>query len=293
MSHSLVTVLGGTNLDIIAVPAHRILPGDSAEGRVSFLPGGVGRNVAQALKETAPDNSLHVELITALGDDEWSRSVRKSTENTGVSLQHSLTFPGETCPVYSAVMDGDDLLAGVNDMALLKKLTPENLKSYREPLAKADLIVLDANLEQASLEWVAENFPKVPLFAETVSAVKCNRFVPILSQLYGIKPNKKEAEELTGRKIHSAEDALEAAARLQGRGIQNVIITLGKEGSVYYSQEESGIITPPFLENIKDVTGAGDYYLAGVIYSLLQGSTLKASAQWGTENACKKLKGEL
>ena len=292
MTGPLYAVIGGANMDVIAVPARRVLPGDSAPGRIDFLPGGVGRNIAHALKLTAAADCL-VELVTALGGDDRSRFVREETEKAGVSLEYSLTFPDRSCPAYAAIMDGGDLLSGVNDMALLKELTPEALAPSKELLARADMIILDANLEQGTLEWVAESFPSTPLFAETVSAVKCTRFKPILSRLFGIKPNRKEAQELTGMEIRTAEDALEGAARLHKKGVGHVIITLGKDGSVYYSSRGYGIIEAPSPGDIRNINGAGDYYLAGVLPALQEGLSLKEAARAGSMNAWKKLKGEL
>ena len=292
MSPSLFTVIGGANMDIIAVPERRILPGDSAPGRIRFIPGGVGRNIAQALKITAGTGS-RVELITALGDDASSSQVREITEKTGVSFAHSLIFPGRTCPTYAAIMDGGDLLSAVNDMGLLKEITPERLDSCREILNEADMIILDANLEEETIRWVAEIFPSKPLFAETVSAVKCIRFLPVLSRLYGIKPNKLEAEKLTGMTINNTGDALESAALLHREGVDNVIITLGSAGSVYYSSKEWGIIYASPLENVQDINGAGDYYLAGVLPALREGLSLEEAARSGSMNALRKLKGEV
>ena len=292
MKGPLFAVIGGANIDIIAVPGRRVLPGDSAPGRIRFLPGGVGRNIAHALKKTAAAE-CRVELITALGGDDRSRFVREETEKAGVSLEYSLTFPGRSCPAYAAIMDGGDLLSGVNDMGLLQEITPESLAPCRELLDRADMIVLDANLEQETLEWVAENFPSTPLFAETVSAVKCTRFKPVLSRLYGIKPNRKEAQELTGMEIRTAEDALEGAARLYKEGVSHVIITLGKDGSVYYSSRGYGIIEAPSPGDITDINGAGDYYLAGVLPVLQEGLSLEEAARAGSMNAWKKLKGDI
>ncbi|MBN2627393.1 MAG: bifunctional hydroxymethylpyrimidine kinase/phosphomethylpyrimidine kinase, partial [Spirochaetales bacterium] len=260
----LVAVIGGANIDIIAVPEKRVLPGDSAPGRIRFVPGGVGRNIAESLALTSreADCPWQVELITLLGDDHHSRFVKEETEKAGVSLQYSRMIKGRTCPAYAAIMDGGDLLSGVNDMGLLREMTPKSLEPCVGLLEKADMIVLDANLEQETLEGIARDYPRVPLFAETVSAVKCGRFAPLIPRLFGIKPNRLEAEALTGMKIRTPDEALEAAENLSRQGAAYVFITLGEQGSVYYSRRESGKIGSPPLGNVRDVTGAGDYYLA-------------------------------
>ena len=289
----LVAVIGGANIDIIAVPERRVLPGDSAPGRIRFVPGGVGRNIAESLALTSreEDRPWQVELITLLGDDHHSRLVKEETEKAGVSLQFSRMIKGQACPAYAAIMDGGDLLSGVNDMGLLKKLTPESLIPCADILDRADMIVLDANLEEDTLIAIARRYGSVPLFAETVSAVKCSRFLPILPSLYGIKPNRLEAEALAGMKIRTPEEALEAAARIARRGVKYLFITLGEQGSVYYSPDESGMIGSSPLADVRDVTGAGDYYLAGLLQVLLRGGTAQEAARSGSQTARRKLQG--
>ncbi|MDC7224774.1 MAG: carbohydrate kinase family protein [Spirochaetales bacterium] len=285
-----IVVIGGANLDIIALPEGRVWPGDSAPGTIRFAPGGVGRNIAQALAGVRPDSA--VELITALGEDGNSRFVREESEKGGVSLAHSYTFPGRSCPAYAAVMDGGDLLAGVNDMTLLEELTPRRLESGRGILERAEMLIIDANLTEESLVWLGENFSGRPIFAEPVSAAKCPRLRPLLPRLFGLKPNRAEAEVLTGRKIRSAEEALDAAKELNSLGVKHVLITLGREGSVYASPQESGVIEAPPLEGVEDVTGAGDYYLAGAVSSLMEGANLEEAARTGALWARKRLSGE-
>ena len=292
----MILIIGGTNADILGFSRDKMLMGDSNPGSIIISPGGVGRNIAQALAALQGEAG-HVELLTILSNDYNSRFVREITEQRGVSFKHSIILPGFSCPAYLAVMNKGDMVTAVNDMTLLNELTPERLKDKSEIIEKAEMVILDANLPEETIEWLTTAFPRVNFFAETVSAAKGKRFSSSLPGLYGIKPNRLEAEVLLNRTIAGTDQALEAAGELLLKGVKNVIITLGKDGSVYASREEMGHIPPMMNMNSKknaiSTNGAGDTYLAAAVYSLLEGEPLKMAAQRGTAAAEKQIQTDL
>ena len=55
-------VIGGINLDVTGTILGETRPGDSNPGKITLSPGGVGRNIASALRE----HGHEVLLVTAL-----------------------------------------------------------------------------------------------------------------------------------------------------------------------------------------------------------------------------------
>lgn len=84
-----------------------------------------------------------------------------------------------------------------------------------------------------------------------------------------VKPNHRELEALVGRSLPTQADIIAAAQQLVQQGIANVIISMGKEGSLWFSQQ--GIIQakPPKCENVVSTVGAGDSMVAGLIYGFV------------------------
>lgn len=84
-----------------------------------------------------------------------------------------------------------------------------------------------------------------------------------------IKPNKKEASIATGIEI-SDRNSLELACKLirEQTECETVIITLSEQGVAYYEGDEVKII-PTRAQEVFDVTGAGDTFLAGLAYSFV------------------------
>lgn len=288
----MIVVIGGANIDILGFSSDSLIPGDSNPGKIRLSPGGVGRNIAQALARYRPNET--VEMLTLLSDDAHSRFVRKETEKHGVSLRHSIIVPGRNCPSYLAVMDRGEMVSAVNDMSLLNELTPELLAPSSSVIEEADMVILDANIPENTIEWLIKTFPKVRFAAEPVSAAKCSRFLPVLKHLFLIKPNRMEAERLTSLGIHDVNGAMAAVDKLLKDGTENVIITLGAGGAVYGSAKGKGHISPDSsVGKVKNTNGAGDAFLAGALKSLQEGKNLEEAARTGSRLAESIISGNL
>lgn len=82
-------------------------------------------------------------------------------------------------------------------------------------------------------------------------------------------PNEIELKELT-----RIENVLKAIHILKSRGVKEVIVKLGKLGAGY--EDKSKLITFPAIpvEQRIDTTGAGDCFIAGFLYGMIQQSDI-------------------
>jgi rfaE bifunctional protein kinase chain/domain len=93
------------------------------------------------------------------------------------------------------------------------------------------------------------------------------------------KPNKKEAEEALGRRLHTEEEVGEAGRELLKRlKARNVLLTRGERGMSLF--EESGSVTnvPTVARKVADVSGAGDTVIATLTLALASGATMYESS---------------
>ena len=90
-----------------------------------------------------------------------------------------------------------------------------------------------------------------------------------------IKPNEAEAAELT-RKI----DPAEALAWFKQNGINQVAISLGKDGVMFYEDEQLYHFRPPEIVEQNPI-GAGDAFVGGMVYGLANNRSVKKSVQLG------------
>jgi sugar/nucleoside kinase (ribokinase family) len=80
-----------------------------------------------------------------------------------------------------------------------------------------------------------------------------------------LKPCKAAAREITGKSDYDA-----VADKLLDLGPSIVAITLGSDGCLIASREER-VRVPAFQVKVVDTTGAGDAFMGGLSYGLLQG----------------------
>ena len=265
-----IAVIGGMNMDIGGRASSALQLRDSNPGIVSLRPGGVGRNIAHDLRLLGAE----VSLVSAVGDDAFGRELLASCEALGLDLSMTLRRSRERSSTYLYVTDdGGDMLVAVSDMDIVDRITPEALAPLLERLNGFDAVVLDANLSQAALCYLAERLT-VPLYADPVSTVKAEKLLPILPRLRALKPNLLEARSLTGEK-----EAVRAARSLLNRGVKRVLLSLGAEGMLA-AEGERVLHLPRQKVEVVNTTGAGDAATAAMVLADLLGLDLEQTARF-------------
>jgi pseudouridine kinase len=275
-SGSYAVVVGGVNVDIGGRSFAPLIAADSNPGKVSVSLGGVGRNIAHNLCLMGAD----VRLLAAYGDDIHGQQVVSSCAALGIDLSHALKVPGGTTSTYLYLTDEQGEMAlAVSDMSICEKVTPEYLAENLSLLQNARVVVADTNIPAESLRWLAENCP-APLFIDPVSTTKAEKIRDILGKIHTLKPNRLEAELLSGVPIRNKDDLEKAAKKLLDTGMQRIFISLGADGA--FAADESGF---HWLKNIPgnmvNTTGCGDAFMAALTWSYLEGFTLEESARAG------------
>lgn len=264
-----VTVIGGANVDIGGRSATALALRDSNPGFVSQRYGGVGRNIAHDLCLLGE----RVRLITAIGGDLYGAGLRESCLRLGMDLSHALILPEERSSSYLYVTDGNgDMLVGISDMEITRRLTPAALKGALEAINASDAVVVDANLEEETLRWIAANC-RAPLYADPVSAAKAKRLRPLLGRLRALKPNLLEAAALTGETEPEA-----AVSALLARGVERVFLSLGSRG-ILAAEGEARVALPCEPQPVVNTTGAGDAALAALVWADRRGRELADCAR--------------
>ena len=275
-----VVVCGGVNMDIGAHSFAPLREGDSNPGRVEVSLGGVGRNIAHDLSLLGVD----VCLLTALGEDDYTAQIERSCGELGIDLSHALRVKGGRTSTYVFIGDerGDMALA-VSDMAICEELTSDYFASQLSLLNGAALVVADANLPQPSLLYLAEHCT-APLIVDPVSVSKAEKLAPILEHIHTLKPNKIEAELLSGVSIRDEQSLFAAADALLARGVQRVFISLGERGILAAGGGER-LLQKPYPARMVNATGAGDALTAALAWAQLRGESLAGSARLGAAAA--------
>ena len=271
-----VVVVGGANVDICGRAWDPLVPEDSNPGLVSMSIGGVGRNIAHNLGLLGAD----VRMLTACGDDLNGQRLCAASTEAGIDMSHVLKLRDERTSTYLYITgpDGDMALA-VSDMTICERISPSYLADNRELLENARAVVCDANIPAESLAWLAENC-SAPLFCDPVSTVKAEKLRPHLGRIHTLKPNRIEAELLSGIPIHNEADLERAAETLLAMGIRRVFISLGGDG-IYAASWKESCWMEPLPCRMVNTTGCGDSVMAAIVWAYLEELSLADSARAG------------
>ena len=270
----LAGVVGGVNIDIGGHSAAPLVAKDSNPGRVTVCPGGVGRNIAHNLCLLGVDTCL----LTAMGDDLYANHIADSCEDLGIDVSHALRVPRGTTSTYLYLNDSDgDMALALSDMAICEKITPQYLQENRDLIGRADVIVIDTNIPAESIAWIAGNSP-VPVFADPVSTAKAEKLRPVLPKIHTLKPNLMEAELLTGLPAANDISLFHIGRALLDTGLQRAAVTLDSRGTLAADRSAIEII-PRCNAHVRNATGAGDAYMAALVWSWLQGRNFRDSCR--------------
>ena len=273
---SYVAVVGGVNVDIGGRSFAPLVEADSNPGSVSISLGGVGRNIAHNMALMG----LEVRMLTALGEDLNGQRVAASCSELGIDMSNALRIAGGTTSTYLYLTDPEGEMAlAVSDMEICKRITPAYLAANLGLLNNAQAVVADTNIPEESLLYLAENLT-VPLFVDTVSTKKAEKIRPILHKIHTLKPNRLEAELLSGVKIESPADVAKAADKLTELGLHRMFISMGADG-VYAAMGENRAKLSNIPGNMVNTTGCGDAFMAALVWAYLQGSDLEQTALAG------------
>ena len=278
-----VLVFGGANVDIEGRSFSPLIAGDSNPGNVTRSPGGVARNIAENLARLGTPTRLY----TILGDDPDGRWLHEHTHEAGVDMSGTLWIRDAPTSTYLSILDPrGEMAVAISDMDILSHLGPEQVPVAA--LVNAAVVVVDANLEEETLDRIFGIAADTPVFVDPVSTTKATRIGPFLDRIHTLKPNRTEAEVLSGTEITDQATLWQAAERLLEAGVARVVVTLGSEGVFYADTHGSGTIAG-VRRPLASVTGAGDALMAGLVWAHLEGKTLREAVAVGTDMASTPL----
>ncbi len=275
MNQKKITVIGGVNMDIGGRPDRPLIGADSNPGTVSSSMGGVGRNIAHNLR------LLHqpVSMITVFGEDQNGAAIRRSMSELGIDIGSAKTIPGAATSTYLFITDEQgEMKLAVADTRICEQMTPAFMEERLSVINDSSLCIIDTNLPAETIQFLAENIT-VPLFADPVSTTKMHKLTPILHRIHTLKPNRLEAELLSGIAITGEESLKKAAKGLLELGIQRIFISLGANG-VYCAEGEQSLLLPGIPTRVRNTTGGGDCFMAALAFAYRAEMDLQQSASF-------------
>lgn len=248
--------------------------------------GGAG-NVVRNILSLGAD----VTLCAVVGDDERRAPLIAMLEEAGADASGIVTVPGRMTTQKSRIIAHRQQVVRVDreDTSALSAQYQAELAAFvRSQIPKVDAIIVSDYAKGAICPPIFDVFAKAKadgLVGLGKKAIVVDPKMPNFS-LYSsasvIKPNKKEAEEASGRLIRSRQEAIAAGTILLERwNTDALLITLGEMGMVLLSRTTNGVASAEIdtvAQEVFDVSGAGDTVSAVFALALATGAAPQRAA---------------
>ncbi|WP_300408719.1 ribokinase [Lagierella sp.] len=271
-------VFGSFVVDLMSRTPHLPQPGETVKGLdFTMGPGGKGFNQCVAAHKAGAD----VLMMTKLGKDSFSRVCLDTMEELGMNKKHIIRTSDFTTGTAIIMVDEK---TGENQIVVVPsactEITDEEVEGLKESLVNCDYVLtqLETNLSAVEklVEIAKQTNTKVILNTAPIQKIDES----MLKDIYMVTPNEVEAEILTGVKIKDLESANKASKWFSDKGVEKVIITLGKRGVYVFDGVKSEII-PAYKVDVIDTTGAGDAFNGGLLAALTEGKDIWEACKFG------------
>jgi sugar/nucleoside kinase (ribokinase family) len=286
-----VVGIGSCTVDYFAIVPRLLGPEEKINAdRMEIHAGGVtANNLTQVARLGASTGWLGL-----IGDDENGRIIQKAFADDGMDLsgieivkgEHSsLTWipvdaAGERCIYMFPNITGNiSVFQVANHFAPhIKKAKHFHSEASQLPIAPVKEAMRMAKEAQVRVLFDLDVSPS--FFAQSNLGTQ-EELTAALKLVDVLKPCKAAARELTGET-----DYEKIADRLLNLGPNLVAITMGADGCLIASRKQK-VHVPAFRPDVVDTTGAGDAFMGGLSYALLQGWDLPRVGVFA--NACAAL----
>jgi ribokinase len=283
ISNLQVVVLGGAAVDWVArVEALPRKDSIVLARSCEKFPGGSAANVAVGVARLG----YRVGFVGKLGDDENGRLLLQAFEYEKVDTQALIVERGRATATCFIGVDahGDRIIFALPGASIIENVEELDLAYLR---GSRVLYIGPAYAEVATAALAAAREGGSTIFyapggdwgADGLAYIR-----PLLEQVDVFIMSRTEAQALTG-----LDSPAEAARLLCDMGPPLVIETLGLEGVLVASG--TGLAQVPAFDvpDVRDTTGAGDAFAAGLIAGFLEGLDWEAAARMGCAVAALKI----
>lgn len=269
-----ILVVGSLNADLVVRTPRFPQPGETISGEdLQVIPGGKGANQAVA----AARHGAQVSMLGRVGNDGFGDFLLDNLKENHVDF-HNVQRDEASTGTAIIVVDANGqnsivLSAGANGKVSAADVEHASFADHKLLLLQLEIsipTVLSATqrARAAGLQVILNPAPAQQLPEE------------IISQVDYLIPNETELSLLTSTDVSDLSSAERAARSLLERGVRNVIVTLGSKGALIVTNVQVKHVET-FKVNVVDTTAAGDAFIGGLAYSLLQNKSLEEAVRYG------------
>jgi len=286
-----IVVIGAVFVDVKGFPEDLYLPTGRNAGEIQFVHGGVGRNVAEDIANV----ELRPTFISLVDDSAQGEDVLRKLRRHKVNTDYIRKVPNGM-GMWLAVFDQTGDLAGsISQRPDLSRICDILDEKGDEIFKNADSVVIEADVGKDIVKRALDLAEKygVPVYGVVANMGIASERRDFLQRMDCFVCNQAEAGILFVANYSKAtpeELCADLPARLESANIPAIVVTMGSRGAVYASRSGEVGYFPAEHVKVRDTTGAGDAFCAGVSVGLTYHKSMREAVEIGTRLAASVIK---
>lgn len=281
-----IVAIGAVFVDIKGYPLHTYIPAGRNVGRVEHVHGGVCRNIAEDIANV----ELRPTFISLVDNSGTGTDVVEKLARHKVDTRY-IRRTEDGMGTWLAVFDNrGDVVASVSKRPDLSPIADILDEHGDEIFRDCDSVILEIDMDR---EIVRRIFHLAKKYSKDIYAVVSNMSIAVerrdlLNATACVVCNQQEAGILFSENYDAltpTEMETILADRVKAARIPRMVVTMGGQGAVYVDRDGTSGYCPAMKVEVKDTTGAGDSFFAGVTIGLTYGKGLAEACEIGTRLA--------
>ena len=279
-------VFGATFVDIKGYPTAQYIPAGRNVGRVEQVHGGVCRNIAEDIANV----ELRPTFVSLVDEGGIGEDVVRKLASHKVNTNYIRAVPNGMGTWLAIFGNDGDVVGSISKRPNLLPIADTLDEHGDEIFANADSVIVELDMDKEIIKRIfklAQKHGKKVYAAVSNISIAAERR-DFLQNVDCFVCNQQEvgilfSDDYTDRTAAQLEQILrEKVVRAQ---IPAMIVTMGGQGAVYADKEGNSGFCPARRVNVKDTTGAGDAFCAGVVIGLTYGESMAQACDIGAHLA--------
>lgn len=239
------------------------------------LAGGKGINVSKVLKNFGRENTALGFVGGFTGD-----YIKNSLKDYGVTGKFVELEENTRINIKLKSQIKESEIAG--KAPFINEEHKKQLLDMMKDIKAGDVLALSGSVPKTmNKDIYKEMIGRLPAGVKVILDTRDEPFKYALEMgVYLTKPNIHELSEFFGKELTSTDEIIEAGEKLRAMGSENVLISMGKDGSMLITANGVYRGNAPTGKLISSV-GAGDSMVAGIIYGITGGNSIEDSYKYG------------
>lgn len=281
-----IVVLGAVFVDIKGFPESQYIPDGRNAGRIEYIQGGVSRNVVEDIANL----ELRPTFVSIVDESALGTDVLRKLNDHKVNTDYMQVIPNGMGTWLAVFDEKGDLAGSISQRPNLAPVLDILEEKGDEIFQKASSVVLEIDMDKDIVKKTVQFAEK---YNKKLFGVVSNMSIAVerrdfLQKFDCLICNKQEAgifftEDYEDMKQDELLPII--CERIEKGKINSIIVTMGGDGAIYASRNGEKGFCPAKKVMVKDTTGAGDAFCAGVASALTYGKSLADACEIGSRLA--------